>query len=246
MKAKPHILLLSGTDEARQIAEALESRNIHYEAWLSEAPRGAASMPQIPHLRRFDDAATMQAQMAQGFTAVIDAGHVFDRLTTARASAAAAALGLPYCRIARPDWEASDWPLARSVPDVATANGLIAPGARVFATTGWDSLPDYAGFRGEALMLRQTRAHKRQPPFPFVELVFGDPPFTVQQEQALFQALRVDLLICRNLGGSPSRTKLDAASSMGCEVILIDRPALPEGVEPECDIEAVLDWVAAL
>jgi precorrin-6A/cobalt-precorrin-6A reductase len=246
MKEKPHILLLAGSFEARRVAEALDACAMSYVAWLSEAPRGTAPLPQIPELQRFDDGEAMQAQMAQGFTAVIDAGHVFDRVTTARASDAAAALGLPYLRIERPAWDAREWPLCRSVPEVPAAVDLIAPEARVFSTTGWNSLPDYAAFPGETLMLRQTRAHRRPPPFPFVEMVFGDPPFTAAEERALFEALRVDLLICRNLGGDPSRTKIDAAAALGCEIILIDRPTLPEGLRTVCDIDAALDWVSDL
>ena len=76
--------------------------------------------------------------------------------------------------------------------------------------------------------------------------VFGDPPFDVAQEQALFQDLAVDLLICRNLGGLPSRPKIDAARKLGLPVILIDRPAPPKGAQVVSSIEAVLAWVADL
>lgn len=247
MSTIPPILLLAGSFEARRMAEALEARGMPYVAWLSEAPRGAAMMPQIPVLKRFMDGAALEAAMAQGgFSAVIDAGHVFDRTTTAWALAAAAALGLPFVRIERECWEIDDWPQARRARDVVGACAMIPPGARVFCTTGWDSIPDYVGFRGEVLMLRQTRRHGRAAPYPFVELVFGDPPFSAAQERALFEALGVDLLICRNLGGEPSRAKLDAAAALGCDVIVIDRPVLGPDVLVVRDIGAALDWIAAL
>jgi precorrin-6A/cobalt-precorrin-6A reductase len=247
MKTVPHILLLAGSAEARRVAEALEARVSRYVAWLSEAPRGAAPLPQIPVLKRFESGAQMQQAMAQGgFGAVIDAGHVFDRSTTARAQVAAVALGLPYLRIERPCWEIGDWPNALRAPDVAAACALVPEGVRVFATTGWDSLADYAGFRGARLLLRQTRRHARQAQFDFAEPVFGDPPFSAAQEEALFKHLRVDLLICRNLGGKASRAKLDAAAALGCGIILIDRPALARDVPRVPCVDAALAWLEAL
>lgn len=247
MRDDQHILLLGGSFEARHLAEALSARACVYEVWLSEAPRGAAQMPQIPLLRRFEGADAMQAAIAQGgFTAVIDAGHGFDTETSVQARQAAVALGLPYLRVLRAAWDPGDMAGIRRAADAAQASAMIAQGARVFCATGWDSLPDYAGFAGEVLMLRQTRRHGRTAPYPFVELVFGDPPFSVAQETALFASLRVDVLVCRNLGGAASRTKLDAAQALGLEVILIDRPAAPDGAQTATQTHEALAWLDAL
>ena len=247
MDDNPHILLLGGSSEARLLAQALTLRQIPYTLWLSEAPRGAAILPQVPRLCRFDTAQGMQQEIGQsGFTAIVDASHVFDARVTEQGCAAASALGLPYLRVARPAWDVFAQPSWHSARDDAAANAMIAAGARVFCATGWDSLPDYAGFRGEVLMLRQTRRHRRAAPYPFVELVFGDPPFDTAQETTLFSELKVDVLVCRNLGGEASRAKLDAATVLGLDVILIDRPAPPAGVAVVGDIETALEWVAAL
>lgn len=247
MSGDPHILLLAGSFEARQVAEALGALGIRYTVWLSEMPRGAAPLPQMPKLRRFENAGAMQAEIAQeGFTAVLDASHVFDRLVTHQASVAALTLGLPYLRVARAPWDHSAHPRWRPARDVAAANAMVPPGARVFCATGWDSLPEYAGFCGAVLMLRQTRRHARTAPYPFVELVFGDPPFDAHHEQQLFARLGVDLLICRNLGGVASRPKLDAATALDLDVILIDRPAAPAGLLVVKQIDAAVAWVASL
>jgi precorrin-6A/cobalt-precorrin-6A reductase len=244
MTKEPHILLLAGSTQARQTAEALQAQGLSYAAWMSEAPRGSGQMPQAPQLRRFDSAAQMQAAMVQGgFDAVLDAGHVFDAATTAQAFAAARALGLPHLRLARPAW---DLPQAERVHDVTAASALIPPGARVFSATGWDSLPAFAGFAGEVLLLRQTRRHGRAAPWPFVELVFGDPPFSVRAERALFEALRVDTLVCRNIGGEASMPKIEAAQALALRLIVIERPAPPSGMRVVTDMTAALDWMAGL
>lgn len=243
----PHILLLAGSFEARRLAEALSAQGVSYDAWLSEAPRGAATMPQIPLLRRFDTGDGMRDAMIEGgYTAILDASHVFDRSVTQQGFAAAEMLGLPYLRLERPAWDVTENPNWHHARDVTAANGMIGQGARVFCATGWDSLPEYDGFQGEVLMLRQTRRHTRPAPYPFVELVFGDPPFSAADEQALFEHQKVDMLICRNLGGRASRPKLDAAAALGLKVILIDRPSAPDGLQAVADTQAAVDWINAL
>ncbi|NNE51264.1 MAG: cobalt-precorrin-6A/precorrin-6x reductase, partial [Sulfitobacter sp.] len=101
-------------------------------------------------------------------------------------------------------------------------------------------------FPGERLFLRQTTPHDRVSPYEYVELIFGQPPFTVETETALFRELAIDMLICRNLGGNPSRPKLDAARALGMGVILIDRPPLPAGVRQVAEVRDALAWVDAL
>lgn len=242
-----HILLLGGSSEARLLAETLSALEIAYTVWLSEAPRGPAPLPQVPQLRRFPDVAAMQDEMAQGgFTAVLDASHVFDPATTEQGYSAACALGLPYLRIERPAWNINAYPRWKSVPSVSQANTCIGKGARVFCATGWDSLPEYSGFLGDVLMLRQTRRHDRAVSSPYVELVFGDPPFDAASEVALFEKLGVDLLVCRNLGGTGSWPKLEAADVLGLDVILIDRPAVTDGLHVVDRVEAALSWLDAL
>ncbi|KEJ89543.1 precorrin-6A/cobalt-precorrin-6A reductase [Sulfitobacter donghicola] len=241
------ILLLAGSFEARRMAEALTEQGAIYDAWISEAPRGDARMPQTPRLHRFETATEMRDAVEQGgYTAVLDASHAFDRTVTQQGFAAAKALGLPYLRLERPDWSVDGHSNWRRAPDVAAANDMIAQGATVFCATGWDSLPDFVGFRGKKLLLRQTRRHDRPPPYPFVQLVFGDPPFSARDEETLFQNLSIDLLICRNLGGRASRPKLDAAEALGIPVILIDRPLAPEGLPSVAEIADALAWTAAL
>jgi precorrin-6A/cobalt-precorrin-6A reductase len=247
MKRSPHILLLAGSHEARQLAQALSDHQHSYEAWISEAPRGMEPMVQIPLLRRFASGGEMQSAIAQGgFTAVIDASHSFDATTTTQGQAAVTALGLPYLRLARAPWSVAGLPHVHSAPNVRIAADYVQAGARVFSATGWDSLTEYEGFRGQALMLRQTRKHSRPAPYPFVELVFSDPPFTSESEQALFSSLRVDMLICRNLGGAASRLKLDAALALGLEVVLIDRPVAHDSMHCVTHIQEALDWLERL
>jgi precorrin-6A/cobalt-precorrin-6A reductase len=214
-------------------------------ALVSEPPRGADPMPMPCTLLPFDDVDAVAAQL-RGCDAVLDASHGFDAGMTRLGFEAASVLGLPFLSYVRLGWDVpvdAPWCVA---PDVAAAMPMIAPGARVFCATGWASLRDCAAFPGARLMLRQTHVHPRVPPFEFVDLIFGNPPFTTASEMALFRKLEVDTLICRNLGGRASRPKLDAAEALGTRVILIERPASPPQIKVVHELEAALAWLKAL
>lgn len=238
------ILLLAGSAEARQIAVALTAMGVFVRALMSEPPRGPNPMP-VPFEVRAVTCASDIADALADVDAVLDASHGFDGGLTMFGHAAAQIAKIPFVTMSRPGWDVSEDPKWRSARDVASAMALIRPGARVFSATGWASLPDYADFPGDCLMLRQTSPHERAPPFDFVSLEFGTAPFTLTQEIALFKERHVDTLICRNLGGLPSRPKLDAAKSLGLDVILIDRPPLPTGVQVVTTVEDAASWVAA-
>ncbi|MAP15051.1 MAG: precorrin-6x reductase [Oceanibulbus sp.] len=239
-----NLLLLAGTAEARQLGFALAEAGHRVTAWLTEPPRGSNQMPMAFEMRDPEDTTALLRDMA-GFDAVLDLSHGFDAVLSHVGFAAAAALDKPFASFARPGWALDD-ALLRSVPDVPAAARAVPPGARVFAATGWASLPQFLPFEGARLMLRQTSRHDRPAPYDFVDLIFGDPPFTVAAETALFRDLGVDLLICRNLGGAASRPKVDAALALGLPVILIEKPRLPEGARCLNDLDAMMDWVAQL
>jgi precorrin-6A/cobalt-precorrin-6A reductase len=239
-----NLLLLAGTAEARQLGVALAEAGHRVTAWLTEPPRGSNPMPMAFEMRDPEDTTALLRDMA-GFDAVLDLSHGFDAGLSHAGFATAAALDKPFVSFARPGWTLDD-PLLRSVSDVPAAARAVPPGACVFAATGWASLPQFLPFKGARLMLRQTSRHDRPAPYDFVDLIFGDPPFTIASETALFRDLGVDLLICRNLGGEASRPKVDAARALGLPVILIERPRLPKGVRCLTDLDAMMDWVAQL
>lgn len=240
------ILLLAGSGEAREIAHVLAG-DCPVRALLSEPERGVPPLP-VPHeMRRFADGHALTEFVREGrFRAVLDASHSFDATMAKQGFDAALRLGLPYVRIVRPVWEIADQPRWRGVASVAQAMAHIPPGARVFATTGWDSQPEFAEFAGARLLLRQTRNHARPPLFDFIEPVFGLAPFTKASETQLFEEMGVDILIARNLGGVRGRPKLDAANALGLDVVLVAPPPVPAGVMLVRDVADALAWVAAL
>lgn len=238
------LLVLAGSAEARVIATAARDGGAEVRALMSEAPRGPNPMPVPFALHGFEDVAALSALM-HDVDAVIDASHGFDAKMSVVGSQAARAVGVPILRFLRPVWSVEGKPRWQAAADVAAAMAQIKPGARVFSAAGWGSLTESAAFPGARLFLRQTTPHERGVPYDFVELVFGEAPFTVESETALFKELRIDALIARNLGGQASYPKLAAAEALGLEVILISPPARPANVEVVTDVDAALAWIAA-
>lgn len=248
MMNTPHILLIAGSAEAHEIAAQIAQTSQRMQAILrtSERSFGPLAVPS-----RIWSAATLDDMkiflVRHGISAICDAGHGFDSDVSDIAAASAQELGLPYARLVRPMWHVDGQCLRAG--SVAQAAALILPGARVFAATGRGTVAGFAPFVGERLFLRQNTQPGRnaKTALPdFVETVFGTPPFTVAQETALFEDLRIDTLVCRNVGGLPSRPKLDAALGLALRCIAIDRPAPPMGAAVLGSAEDALSWIASL
>ncbi|WP_339759949.1 precorrin-6A/cobalt-precorrin-6A reductase [uncultured Sulfitobacter sp.] len=245
MEPTSHILLIAGSAEAHDIATRIAQNGQRMQAILraperSFGPLAVASQIWAP--ASLEDMKFFLTQ--QGITAICDAGHGFDSDVSDLAAAAAVDLGVAYARVLRPVWPV-DLPLLRA-GSVADAGALVLPGARVFAATGRGTVAQFAPFSGARLFLRQNSPNTRSALPDFVEPVFGTPPFTVAQEIALFEQLNIDTMICRNVGGAPSRPKLDAAREMGLRTIVIDRPAPPTGAQVLGSAQAALEWLDTL
>ena len=78
-------------------------------------------------------------------------------------------------------------------------------------------------------------------PFSNGEYVTGHPPFSVEDEVALFKRLKIDWLVLRNAGGERSMSKLIAARNLGMPVAMIDRPS---PVAPSVEtVDQALEWL---
>ena len=245
MTRKPRILLIAGSAEAHDVASALSGSNLSAQAILRRVERSFGPLSVPSQIWTPDGSAQMQRYLADnGITAICDAGHGFDADVSLIAEDAARWSGLPYARLLRPAWTIK--PPAERAVSVAQAAAMIPIGARVFAATGRGTIDEYAPFTGRKLFLRQARAGTRNPLPGFAEAVYGGPPYTRAQEAALFSRLDVDTLVCRNVGGEPSRPKLDAALELGVRAIVIDRPPPPEGARQLATARAAVAWLNGL
>lgn len=238
-------LVMAGAREAHSLVAKLQVRGRDLIAFLPEAERMFAPLPVPTRTGDFEDAAALEAWFeAQNVTCVIDASHAFDAEVSRRAASVCSDRHIRYLRVLRPAWQTSGHDVWTHYRSLRAAAEDVPPGGRVFSNTGRASLPAFDGFRGQILFLRQNQPHPDLPPYDFVTFVTGRPPYLQHEEEALFRSLRVSRLICRNVGGTASISKLLAARRLGIRVSMIERPATPVGMPVVETVTEALAWEA--
>jgi precorrin-6A/cobalt-precorrin-6A reductase len=238
-------LVLAGAREAHGIAKGLIGRERDIVASLPEPERSFGPLPVPTRVGPFVSPAEMQDWCrSEGVCTIIDASHPFDEKISNMAHLVAGIANIKYLRVLRPAWTATSQDRWMSAPSVRQAVQSLGRGARVFSNTGWATLPDYAGFKGEVIFLRQTHPVVHPSPYAFLKFINGTPPFSQRQEEELFQDLQISHLICRNVGGAASMSKLLAARTLRTRVVMIARPPAPLGAEIAESVPDALAWEA--
>jgi precorrin-6A/cobalt-precorrin-6A reductase len=220
---------MAGAREAHGIVTGLLARGGRVIASLPERERTFDPLPVPTRVGRFASPEAFETWIAgEQVGTVIDAGHAFDMDISALVNAVCERRQVAYLRVLRPAWQATARDLWIHAASVREASEAVPAEARVFSNTGWHSLPDYAGFGGACLYLRQTHPTTAPAPYSFARFIEGTPPFSEAEEEGLFRELRITHLICRNVGGTASRSKLLAARRFGLPVFMVARPPIPD------------------
>lgn len=242
-----NLLLLAGSGEARVIAEALAPRDdLEVTASLLYPSRTHGPLPVPTRLGRFGGEPGLGRFLQdENIDAVLDATHPFANQISARAARVCARAQVPYALVLRPEWSAEPEDHWQKVPDESAVADLLDAGQRVFTTTGRATLERLAAGTDALFLVRQLE--DRPPPehMKNVQYIVGKGPFSVEDEIENLTRLNIDVLVVKNSGGLPSRTKLDAARALGLPVILIARPTQPDALILT-SVDAALDWVNAL
>jgi precorrin-6A/cobalt-precorrin-6A reductase len=227
------VLILGGTAEARELAEALHARGDRVLTSLAGAvpdPRRPAGATRIGPLADAEDL----ARLAAGYDVVVDATHPF----AAGISALAAAAGVPLARLERPPWRERPGDRWTRVPDLAAAARAIPGDARVLLTTG---RRDLAAFKDSAAFFLIRAITAPPPPLPARhELLLDRGPYDIREELALIDRHRLDLVVTKDSGGAATEAKLTAARERGLPVIVVDRPPAPAGVPTAASVDELL------
>lgn len=176
-------------------------------------------------------------------THLIDATHPFAATMSANAVAAAQESGVAHVALTRPAWEPTvgdRWHYVRDVE--AGVAELAGPRRRVMLALGRMHVSAFAAQPQHHYLLRFVDAPEEAPGLPDHALIVDRGPFSVEGDVALMQDHAIDLVVCKNAGGSGAEAKLIAARRLGLPVLMIDRPALPERHTVH-DVGAVLDWL---
>ncbi|QJF50951.1 precorrin-6A/cobalt-precorrin-6A reductase [Roseobacter ponti] len=246
MKHGGTTLVLAGAREAHGVVAGLAESGETVIASLPEPERGVPPLPVSVRQGRFSGEDEMRAWMgAQDVRRVLDASHSFDDDISNMAAEICRADGMPYLRILRDGWMHTAADRWSRFATISEAVRTVPQDARIFSNTGFGSLRHYADFPGQRLFLRQTGQAEATPPWPFVTIVAGQPPFSEAQERDLFTELAITGLICRDVGGPASFSKLAAARALGLPVLMINRPDPPPDVTLASTVAEALAWQAA-
>jgi len=241
----PHVLVLGGTTEARELAASLAARSgVRVTTSLAGRVSRPGALDGEVRVGGFGGAEGLAAWLREHrVDAVVDATHPFAAGITANAARAAAATGVPAVVLRRPGWSAGPRDRWHEAASLAEAAGLLAPlGRRVFLTTGRLGLAAFAHLTDLHFVVRSVEPP--EPPMPpHTEVLLARGPFTVEDESALLRAHRIDVLVTKDSGGAATAAKLTAARELALPVVVVRRPPLPDGVTEVPDLAGVLRWL---
>lgn len=235
------VLLLGGTGEARALAA-----RVHPDIAIVSSLAGRVPDPALPvgavRIGGFGGAEGLRQWLrANAVDAVVDATHPYAATITATAAQVCSELGLPHLVLARPGWPTGDAALVQS--DRAAADYVEQQGfSRVFLTTGRSGTSAFVGSRAWFLIRAVTAPEPGTLPERH-QLLLSRGPYRLGEESELLAEHRIDVLVTKNSGGAMTRPKLDAAAALDIPVVMIDRPALPEGVHSVATVDQAESWV---
>lgn len=239
----PHILILGGTTEARELATALTALP---EVKVTTSLAGRVSRPGAlagdVRIGGFGGAEGLAAWLREHHVdAVVDSTHPFAGTITANAARAGAATGLPVVVLRRPGWQPGPGDRWHPVASLAEAADVLPGlGRRVLLTTGRLGLAAFAHLAQLHFVVRSVEPP--EPPIPpDAEVLLARGPFTVADEAALLREHRIDVVVTKDSGGAATAAKLTAAREAGVPVVVVRRPPLPDGVRAVPDAAGVLE-----
>lgn len=239
-----HILILGGTTEASALAAALAEREI--AATLSYAGRVAQPKAQPVPVRigGFGGTAGLVRYIREhGITHLVDATHPFAATMSAHAHAATQETGTPLLVLTRRPWTAEAGDRWQAVPDIAAAVGALSgPPRRIMLALGRMHVEAFAAQPQHRYLLRFVDAPERPPGLPDHHLVVDRGPFTIAGDRHLLRDHAIDLVVCKNAGGTGAQAKILAARELSLPVLMIERP-LASGARTVHRVEQVLDWL---
>ena len=228
---KHSILILGGTAESRQLAERM-ARDTRYAVELSLAgrTRSPAEQPVPVRIGGFGGAEGLADYLRlHDVKLLVDATHPYAARMSRNAVEAARLADVPVIALRRAPWQRKEgdrWHDVGSVPQAVSALG-DSP-RRVFLTLGRQELLPFEAAPQHHYLIRSVDPIEPALDVPQARYLTDRGPFVEADEMALLQGNEIEVIVAKNSGGPASYGKIAAARALGIEVVLIQRPELPE------------------
>lgn len=244
-----HLLILGGTREARELAQAAAAA--FPDLTITYSLAGRTRQPIIPsavsvRIGGFGGVDGLRGFLvAERITAVVDATHPFADRISENAARACNQAGVPRLVLRRPPWQPQESDQWTAVACEAEAAAALPSGARVCLALGRQHLAPFAARRDVWFLLRLMDETVELPPFAQAERVSIRDGLSEGAERTLLENHAITHLVTRNSGGDWGYGKLAAASRLGLAVSLIAQPA-PAGGPIAATVHDALCWCGSL
>ena len=216
------ILLLGGVTEALAIARTLGPQHIYSLAGVGRVPTDLNCQVRVGGYGGAEGLA--QFIRDERISLILDATHPYAAQISQNAAQAARLSDVPCWALRRPAWQpqpGDDW---REVADWAELVEALKPFKRPLFTLGREPLQHHDEIPAEQFWT--LRALDVYPGNERCEVIGARGPFLIEDERALFEERRIDVLISKNSGSAATEPKLEVAREREVPVLVLKRPVL--------------------
>jgi len=230
------LLVLAGTEDGRELADALKQRG--HEVLVSTLTAYGADLAQGQGLQArsgaMDEQSLTDLLKANSFQALVDATHPYAVRVKEMAKKVCSDLCLPYLRWERSALEVPDHPLLHWAKDIPTAAQIAERlGNRILLTTGSNGLPEWAAhpsMKDKALYVRvlptsEVLVKCESLGFKPNQIIAAQGPFSQEWDEAMFKQLNIEVVIAKESGKvGGTLEKIQACLSLDIPLVLLKRP----------------------
>ena len=239
------ILILGGTGDAVKLAAKLATiPEIEVISSLAGRTRKPAALVGQVRIGGFGGATGLANYLQENsIDILIDATHPCAGQITCNGAIASQLANIPHLMLVRPQWEkvtGDNWIEVESVEAAVQAIPELVK--RVFITSGRQQLEPFLQRSHIWYLMRSI-----DPPdieLPNSKVLLDRGPFNLEQERKLLQDYQIEAIVSKNSGGRATYAKIIAARELDIPVIMVQRPARPEG-EKVSDIEEAIAWLSS-